>query len=110
MGGSVVERALYQRRFAASHFRRYERRMRRFVADYRRFVKGFYRPEFAELLLHPSDVFDLRAAITSLLAGHGTGHLGIRLRLAVFYLLARLNRYLLLTPRLPGRREAAAQR
>lgn len=107
---SAVERALDERRFAASHFRRYERRMRRFVADYRRFVKGFYRPEFAELLLHPSDVLDLRAAITSLLAGHGTGHLGIRLRLSVFYLLARLNRHLLLTPRLPGRREAAAQR
>ena len=68
------------------------------------------RRKFAELLLNPSDVFDLRAAITSLLAGHGTGHFGIRVRLAVFYLLARLNRRLMLTPRLPGRREATAQR
>ncbi len=103
-----VERALDERRFAASRFRPYERKMRRFVRDYRKFVKGFYRPEFAELLMHPSDVLDLRAAITSLLAGHGTGHLGIRLRLAVFYLLARLNRRIRLTPRLPGRRERAA--
>jgi FADH2-dependent halogenase len=103
---AAVEHALVTRRFAASGFRRYERRMRRFVAGYRRFVKGFYKPEFAELLLHPSDHFSLRAAITSLLAGHGTTHFGIRLRLFVFYALAWLNRRLMLTPRIPGRRPA----
>jgi hypothetical protein len=78
--------------------------MRRLVATYTDFVKGFYTPEFAELLLHPSDMLGLRRAVTSVLAGHGTRSLGIHARVALFHLLVRANRKLPLVPRLLDRR------
>ncbi len=102
----VIDRALRERRFERARFMPYERRVRRLVSTYTSFVKGFYTPEFAELLLHPSTTFSLRAAITSVLAGHGKKTLGLSLRVALFYLLVWLNRYLPITPRLPDRRAA----
>jgi flavin-dependent dehydrogenase len=102
----VLDRALRERRFERARFVPYERRVRRLVSTYTSFVKGFYTPEFAELLLHPSEKLSLRPAITSVLAGHGKKTLGLSLRVAVFYLLVWLNRYLPVTPRLPDRRAA----
>jgi flavin-dependent dehydrogenase len=101
-----IDAALRDRRFERSRFAPYERRVRRLVSTYTTFVKGFYTPEFAELLLHPSDVFSLRAAVTSVLAGHGKKTLGLSLRVALFYLLARVNRYFPIVPRLRERRAA----
>jgi flavin-dependent dehydrogenase len=103
----AVDRALARRRFGRLAFAGYELWFRRNVATYRRFVKGFYRPEFVELLMSPSDVLALRAAVTSLLAGFGGEHRRVSARVAVFLALARLNRRLELAPRLAGRREAA---
>ena len=94
-----IDAALTSRRFQRAEFAGYERRMRRLVGTYTEFVKGFYTPEFGELLLHPTDKLDLRAAITSLLAGHGTKTLGMSLRVAIFHLLARVNRRLSIVPR-----------
>lgn len=104
-----IERALDTKRFERRRFLAYERKMRKLVSLYTDFVKGFYTPEFAELLLHPSDKFQLRAAITSLLAGHGGRSFALSWRVGLFRLLARLNRRWPLTPRLPGRRESAGQ-
>jgi len=102
----ALDQALRTRRFQRSEFLPYERRMRALVGTYTEFVKGFYTPEFAELLLHPSDALGLRAAVTSLLAGHGTKSFGIGIRVALFHLLVRANRRLPLVPRLPERRAA----
>ena len=101
-----VDRALERKRFAASNFRDYERYVRRIVQRYRGFVKGFYTPEFVEVLMHPSDWLQLRAAITSLLAGHGVDRFEVNWRVLVFRAIARANQRLMLTPRLSGRREA----
>jgi flavin-dependent dehydrogenase len=108
LAAEFIESALDQKRFERRHFVAYERKMRSLVATYTSFVKGFYTPEFAELLLHPSDKFQLRAAITSLLAGHGARSFSLSWRVALFRFLARLNRDLPLTPRLSGRRSRAA--
>jgi len=102
----AVEQALRTQRFARSEFVPYERGMRTLVDTYTDFVKGFYTPEFGELLLHPSDALGLRAAVTSLLAGHGTKSFGIGIRVALFHLLVRANRRLPLVPRLFERRAA----
>jgi FADH2-dependent halogenase len=104
-----IDRALAERRFERSRFVPYERRVRRLVSTYTEFVKGFYTPEFAELLLQPSDAFALRAAVTSLLAGHGKRTFGLSWRVALFYLLVRVNRYVPLVPRLQERRVAHAR-
>jgi flavin-dependent dehydrogenase len=103
-GAAAVDRALRERRFERERFVPYERSMRRLVGTYTEFVKGFYTPEFAELLLHPSDAFGLRRAVTSVLAGHGSKSFSINLRVALFHLLVRANRKLPLVPRLLERR------
>jgi flavin-dependent dehydrogenase len=102
----AVDAALAAGRYSRREFRAYERWVRRHVATYRRFVKGFYRPEFVELLMAPSDFLDLRAAVTSFLAGFGVEHRGVKARVAVFVLLSKLNRRFMLAPRIAGRREA----
>lgn len=103
-----IDRALTRGRFAAKEFSEYEAYVRRIVQRYRTFVKGFYTPEFVEVLMAPSDWLDLRAAITSLLAGHGVDRFEVNWRVLVFRTLARLNARLPLTPRIAGRREAHA--
>lgn len=95
-----IDRALAERRFERSRFVPYERRVHNLVSTYTTFVKGFYTREFAELLMRPSDTFSLRAAITSLLAGHGMKTLGLAWRVELFCLLARVNHRLPFVPRL----------
>ena len=103
-GADAIDQALRDRRFERARFVPYEERMRRLVGTYTAFVKGFYTPEFAELLLHPSDKLGLRRAVTSVLAGHASRGFGINLRVALFHLLVRANRRLPLVPRLLERR------
>jgi flavin-dependent dehydrogenase len=86
----------------------YARWHRRAMQVYRGFVRGFYRPEFVEVLLNPSDTLSLRQAVTSLLAGRGVGSFDVTWRIWTFRAIVGLNRRLALVPRLPGRREAAA--
>jgi flavin-dependent dehydrogenase len=102
-----IQRAFERGRFSAVDFAGYERWVQRGVGTYRKFVRGFYQPEFVELLLQPSDRLGLRGAVTSLLAGHGVDRLDVAWRVALFRALAQLNRFMMLAPRLPGRREAA---
>jgi flavin-dependent dehydrogenase len=98
----AIDRALRGRSVSGRAFAGYERWMRRAVERYRRFVKGFYTPGFAEVLMHPSDKLELRRAVTSLLAGY-VANLDVLWRIRIFEAIARANRKLELTPRLPGR-------
>ncbi len=101
-----VDRALSTGSYAAAAHGGYEEYVRQIVSRYRTFVKGFYTPEFAEVLMAPSDWLDLRAAITSLLAGHGVDRFDVNWRVMVFRAIAKLNSRLSMVPRLSGRREA----
>jgi flavin-dependent dehydrogenase len=104
----AVDHALSRDRFKRSMFSSYERFAKSAVRAYRDFVKGFYTPEFAEVMMHPSDFLQLRQAVTSLLAGYGVGRREVDWRIRVFRLITKLNRRFPLTPRLPGRREMTA--
>jgi flavin-dependent dehydrogenase len=103
----AVDAALCAGRFSRREFVSYEAWVKKQVETYKKFVKGFYRPEFVELLMAPSDFLDLRAAITSLLAGFGVDRPEINARVLVFLGLAKLNKRLTLAPRLLDRRGAA---
>jgi flavin-dependent dehydrogenase len=105
---AVIDDALRARRFDRAAFIEYEGGMKRLIATYTELVKGFYRPEFGELLLHPSDAFGLRRAVTSLLAGHGADRFDIAWRVALFHQLVRANKHFSLVPRMPDRRAAPA--
>jgi geranylgeranyl reductase family protein len=101
----AVDRALTTGNFERSAFLEYERWVQRNVETYKGFVKGFYTPEFVELLMSPSDWMELRGAVTSLLAGYGIDRFDVKWRVLLFRALARLNRKIQIAPRLPGRRE-----
>ena len=102
----AVDAALSAERFGRREFVAYEAWVQKQVEAYKRFVKGFYKPEFVELLMAPSNFLDLRAAITSLLAGFGVDRPEINARVSVFLGLAKLNKRFTLAPRLLGRRDA----
>lgn len=104
----AVDAALTTGRFSRREFVEYEAWVKKQVDTYKKFVKGFYRPEFVELLMAPSNFLDLRAAITSLLAGFGVDRPEVNARVLVFLGLAKLNKRLALAPRLSGRRDVAA--
>jgi geranylgeranyl reductase family protein len=103
----AVDAALTAGRFSRREFVAYETWVKKQLETYKKFVKGFYKPEFVELLMAPSDWLDLRAAITSLLAGFGVDRPEINARVLVFMGLAKLNKRLTLAPRLSGRRHVA---
>ncbi len=103
----AVEAALEKNHFKRSAFSAYDRWLHRGITTYRNFVKGFYAPEFVEVMMHPSDKLQLRQAVTSLLAGHGVDSFDVTWRIWIFRAITRVNRRFALTPRLPGRREAA---
>lgn len=99
----AVDDALRARKFGRSQFAAYERATLKSVATYRRFVKGFYKPEFVDVLMAPSDWLSLRQAVTSLLAGFGVDHFEVNWRVGVFRALARANKKLNLVPRVLDR-------
>ncbi len=103
----AVDAALSAGRYSRREFVDYEAWVLKQVDTYKKFVKGFYKPEFVELLMAPSNFLDLRAAITSLLAGFGVDRPEINARVLVFLGLAKLNKRFTLVPRLSGRRAEA---
>ena len=103
----AVEAALAANHFERSRFLAYEREAQKHVATYRRFVKGFYTPEFVDVLMSPSDWLSLRAAITSLLAGFGVDRFEVNWRVLVFRAIARANKKFGLVPRVLERRPSA---
>lgn len=103
----AVDAALTVGRYSRREFLTYEAWMKKQVDAYKKFVKGFYKPEFVELLMAPSEFLDLRSAITSLLAGFGVDRPQINARVLVFLGLAKLNKRFTLAPRINGRRDVA---
>jgi len=95
----VADAALRAGKFERSRFASYERETQKNVAIYRRFVKGFYTPEFVDVLMSPSDWLSLRAAITSLLAGFGVDRFDVNWRVQVFRAIARANKRFGFVPR-----------
>ena len=103
----AIDGALRSGRFERSQFLGYERETQKNVATYRRFVKGFYTPEFVDVLMSPSDWLSLRAAITSLLAGFGVDRFDVNWRVQVFRAIARANKRLGFVPRVLEHRPSA---
>lgn len=100
----AIDAALHDRSFGARRFADYERWVQRAFGAYRGFVRGFYTPEFVELLMNPNDWLELRRAVTSLLAGAGVDRPEVAWRIGVFRGLARVNRHVGLVPRISARR------
>jgi flavin-dependent dehydrogenase len=94
----VVDRCLAEPARAAHLLARHARDVQRASRRYFRFVDYFYTPEFIDVFMQPSDRFAIRAAVNSALAGNVSSRLGLRARLAVFFLVVRLQRFFRMRP------------
>ena len=73
--------------------KRYERDMTAALGQYYRFISHFYRREFLEVFLQPSNRWGLLKAIVGVLAGNIFTRRQDRLKLAVFFTLVRLQKW-----------------
>jgi hypothetical protein len=72
---------------------------------YLRFVNAWYSKEFIEVFLHPQDILQIPPAVNAVLGGNIGTTWSIRWRMAIFYSLVWLQKYVPLCPRrtlLPG--------
>ncbi len=80
-------------------FAGYERLLRTAMKGYLRFVNAWYSKEFIEVFLYPQDICQIPPAVNAVLGGNISGSFAIRWRMAVFYFIVWLQRYLPLCPR-----------
>jgi flavin-dependent dehydrogenase len=98
---AVLDRCLAMPRRARTLLRRHHAGERRLHRHYWRLIEYFYRPEFPEVFLQPQHGLQLPEAVNSVLAGVPARGYGLRIRLAVFLAIVRLQRYLPLRPPVP---------
>lgn len=94
-----VDRWLKDRRQGDRAIRRYERRMRRVLRLYLRFVHAWYREEFIEVFTNPVGKIKLTEAVNSVLSGNIGHDFAIWWRMQLFYLVVFAQRFVPLCPR-----------
>lgn len=87
-----LDRALRNNDFSARGFASFSRRQHRRFRAFRRFVVGFYSPQFRDLFFDPDPPHLLFRSVITVLAGRWDASLRTRLLNHVFFLLVRLQR------------------
>ncbi len=82
----------YLRTGSQAGFRAYTRALRRALARYFEFIENFYRREFLEVFLQPSERFGLLDAVIGVLAGRIFDRSGDWLKLRFFFWLVRMQK------------------
>lgn len=95
-----INQALDKPALAPGLFARHSSRMKKVMAIYLRFVKGWYRQEFIEIVLSPTAPFQIVPAVNAVLAGNITSSFSLQWRLAAFRFFVFVQRFLPLCPRL----------
>jgi len=103
----ALHRAAAAGDFSARAFARFDRRQRRRFEVYRRFVLGFYRPEFRDLFFQPGPPPALFRAVVTVLAGNWRPSWRTRRQVDLFFVAVRLQRRFRLVERI-ARRDPAA--
>lgn len=94
----AVEAALASGNLSAGRFSRYERRQRQRYRSFRRFVLGFYTPEFRDLFFAAEPPPRMFQALVTVFAGYWRPSLRVRLWVNAFFVLVRLQRWLRFAP------------
>jgi 2-polyprenyl-6-methoxyphenol hydroxylase-like FAD-dependent oxidoreductase len=102
-----LDRAAAADDFSPARFAGFERRCRSRYASFRRFVVGFYSPEFRDLFFQSDPPERIFRAVVTVLAGRWRPGPWDRLLIRVFFLFVALQRRLAISPR-AHRRGAAA--
>lgn len=82
----------------------FDREQRRRYRFFRRFVVGYYRPELRDVLLATFSRLGLTGAVMTALAGNSRPSLLHRLRIAFFFAVVRIQRFVAIVPRRHGRK------
>jgi len=85
---------------SARTFRRYARRQYQRYRSFRRFVLGFYTPEFRELFFAENPPLRMFRSLVTVFAGYWRPPLTTRMWVAAFFVLVRLQRWIRIAPRL----------
>ncbi|MEO6847311.1 MAG: NAD(P)/FAD-dependent oxidoreductase [Chthoniobacterales bacterium] len=96
----ILDRALTDEKCASRLFSQYTRSLNRVMDLYLHFVQGWYRQEFAEMLMNPADFLQIVPAVNAVLAGNDGTAFALKWRLWVFDVLVFLQRYTAISPRL----------
>jgi flavin-dependent dehydrogenase len=96
----AVASALRNPKCRARAFKRYARATHRLMNCYLRFVKKWYKPRFIEVITQPVSRFQLTQVVNSMLAGNVRNSFVLWSRREAFYLIALLQRYVPICPRL----------
>lgn len=88
--GAIVERL---RTGSMRGLRRYEREMQRGLDKYLRFIHHFYDRDFLEVFLQPSERWGILTAVVGVLAGNIFATRDNRFKLALFFLLVKLQKW-----------------
>ena len=102
-----LDRALKENRFSARNFAAFSRRQRRRFRTFRRFVIGFYTPQFRDLFFKPNPPALLFRAIVTVLAGRWNASLRTRILNRLFFALVALQKRFAISPRF-SRRDGGA--
>jgi 2-polyprenyl-6-methoxyphenol hydroxylase-like FAD-dependent oxidoreductase len=95
LSSAEILRAFRDNRFEARRFRGYERRIRRGMKPFQRFIRNFYDPSFIEMFLKPREFAGMVDSVTGVLAGGAFLRRSLRMRLSleVFFTVVRINRW-----------------
>ena len=96
----AVDQALREPSARPALFRRYDRKLNRVMDLYLRLVSSWYRHEFVEVFMNPTERFQLAPAVNAALAGNIGGGFSIWWRMQLFYLVLFAQRFIALVPRL----------
>ena len=88
------------RGLTAGERRRYTRQVGRWMTVYSRMIRAFYDDAGFEVFMNPAPVMRLPWAVAHVVGGNTDLGWGLRLRLAVFYAVCRLQRVLNIAPRI----------
>ena len=100
--GRALDRALATGDLSARAFATFERRQRDRYRAFRRFVLGFYTRGFRDLFFRARPMPVMFQAVVTSLAGHWRPSRSTRAWQWFFFLLARLQAWVPLAPRIPG--------
>ena len=90
----AIHTAFQTNNFSARALRSYEREHRRKLRIMSRLIRAYYRPAFLEMFMNPIDVFGLKAAVSTILAGSDKRVFRLRWRWELFFLIGWLRGYL----------------
>jgi flavin-dependent dehydrogenase len=99
----ALDRALSKKKFSARSFAAYSRRQRKRFRTFRRFVLGFYTPQFRDLFFKPNPPPLLFRAVVTVLAGRWNASLRTRLLNNIFFAFVALQKRFSLSRRIFNR-------